>query len=631
MKRSGEELVLPLAIFFLFAFVESCYATARFADKTSEINITLAGGTVSGIATFDYDGDGYLELQVSYDSSHGQFFEGNTTYNGFPQWTNATVAAYPQSSWPPAHSATPLPADYDNDGDMDLYVGSAYSYQRLYRNNGDGTFTEVGASVGIQDPGIYAGNVAAWGDYDGDGWNDLVIDGYGDMRLFHNEGASGTVTFTRTTNVLQGTRHVAIPGDFVWIDLDHDGDLDLFELLADYALPASSDVYINSGGSSPTLTTSTDSKWNWLRSLFANAVSVAQVTGSQGEYADFLSSAPLGGDIIRVNALGSYYGGLLPAGGGDAFILDYDLDGASDFYMYGHSGQQAVLMRNQGGVSFSDVSSDAQLDATGITCGVAADFDGDGDLDLFQGDPDGDSRLFMENFDTSVCTNCSPGADDPYNNFLEVRLKGHPAGQYHVDKTTNTDLIGTYLADQETGRGQWVQGNRSTSTGPSVPIVFGAGQASEFSLTVKWPNGVSTDFENLDVNQIVTIEDQSVPYVESSTVSGVKVYDQDTINLVFEWDTVGPSSEDEIEISVAPGSPGQNCGVYATTISSQDLDVAHTVTQTDLNTYHHTLTWEDQVCYQICKLQYVVHSKNAVAESWSGTKLITVKNCIRGL
>ena len=56
-----------------------------------------------------------------------------------------------------------------------------------------------------------------------------------------------------------------------------------------------------------------------------------------------------------------------------------------------------------------------------------------------------------------------------------------------------------------------------------------------------------------------------------------------------------------------------------------------TTTQTYLNTQHHVLTWEDQDCYINCKLNFVVYSKNSVAESWSDTETVTIKSCIGGV
>jgi len=123
--------------------------------------------------------------------------------------------------------------DYDNDGWMDIYLvnsGPSDFYNppnklrnALYHNNHDGTFTDVTEKAGVT--GGNFGMGVAVGDYDGDGWQDLYITGYGRNILYHNNGASGT--FTDVTD----KAGVAAPGwstCAVWFDYDNDGKLDLF-------------------------------------------------------------------------------------------------------------------------------------------------------------------------------------------------------------------------------------------------------------------------------------------------------------------------------------------------------------------------------------------------------------------
>jgi hypothetical protein len=120
-------------------------------------------------------------------------------------------------------------ADFDRDGWQDFYVTSSGegSLNRLYRNQGNGTFTDVAAQMGVadlnqRDTGVSMGVV--WGDYDNDGWDDLFLYRYGRPELFHNE---------------QGKRFVAVgeraglpkwvnANSATWLDYDRDGRLDLF-------------------------------------------------------------------------------------------------------------------------------------------------------------------------------------------------------------------------------------------------------------------------------------------------------------------------------------------------------------------------------------------------------------------
>jgi hypothetical protein len=144
-------------------------------------------------------------------------------------------------------------ADYDGDGDSDLYVANDFGRNNLYRNNGDGTFTDVAAAAGVED--MAAGMSVGWGDYDSDGQLDLYV---GNMwssagqrvthnpqfetvaaeeslrqsfqrhargnTLFHNNGDGTFRDVTLDARVEMG--RWAWGSDFV--DLDNDGNLDLF-------------------------------------------------------------------------------------------------------------------------------------------------------------------------------------------------------------------------------------------------------------------------------------------------------------------------------------------------------------------------------------------------------------------
>src|SRR5882672_10821489 len=122
--------------------------------------------------------------------------------------------------------------DYDNDGWMDIYLvnsGRCDFYDprpplrnALYRNNRDGTFTDVTEKAGVAGGGYGMGAVV--GDYDGDGFPDIYVTQYGRSILYHNNGDG---TFTDVTEKAR----VAAPGwasSAVWLDYDNDGKLDLF-------------------------------------------------------------------------------------------------------------------------------------------------------------------------------------------------------------------------------------------------------------------------------------------------------------------------------------------------------------------------------------------------------------------
>jgi hypothetical protein len=120
-------------------------------------------------------------------------------------------------------------ADFNRDGWQDFYVTSSGegSLNHLYRNNRDGTFTDVAAGVGVADvngvgTGVSMG--AVWGDYDNDGYEDLFLYKWGRPELFHNDAGAG---FTRVTDGA-GLPPRVNANTAVWFDYDRDGLLDLF-------------------------------------------------------------------------------------------------------------------------------------------------------------------------------------------------------------------------------------------------------------------------------------------------------------------------------------------------------------------------------------------------------------------
>ena len=124
-------------------------------------------------------------------------------------------------------------SDYDKDGWQDIYfVNGRDRYNRgisvknaLYRNNGNGTFTDVTDSAGV--PGTNFGLGCVWGDYDNDGFPDLFVSQFGANVLYHNNG-DGTFTDVTKKAGVAGLESGQFHSGAVFFDYDRDGKLDLY-------------------------------------------------------------------------------------------------------------------------------------------------------------------------------------------------------------------------------------------------------------------------------------------------------------------------------------------------------------------------------------------------------------------
>ena len=226
-------------------------------------------------------------------------------------------------------------ADYDGDGDLDLFVGFNGAANRLYRND-TGRFSDIAAEAGVAD--ARATRAAAWGDFDADGDPDLLV-GFAPgaagpvLRLYRNDRGR-FADATSAAGIAVATGAVRQPA---WIDLDADGDLDLYVGFRDRA-----------------------------DALFRN---------NRGAFADVAAEIGLADARKTVGAV----------------WFDYDEDGDLDLYAGHMDGDANGLYRNSGG-RFTDVAEEAGVawggrapreTTNGTVRPCAADVDGDGRFDLF--------------------------------------------------------------------------------------------------------------------------------------------------------------------------------------------------------------------------------------------------------
>jgi len=501
----------------------------------------------SGVALFDYDNDGRLDIFLVNGAPLGDPTpKGTIPQKTGPKYWNRLYHQKTDGTFEDVTEKAGLQGtgygmgvavgDYDNDGYEDLYV-TAYGGNKLYHNNGDGTFSDVTAKAGVGGSGWSTS--AAWVDLDGDGFLDLVVLRYlewdfddiwcGEHKegyraychpdyfkparplVYHNNGDG---TFTEVAEKL-GLSKPAKGLGVALADYDHDGHIDLFfanDSMVEY-------LYHNKG----------DGSFEEVGLVSEVAVDIDGRTyaGMGVDFADYNND---GWPDVVVTDLANQRYALYQNNGDGTFtyvstqsglaritlahsgwgvrLFDFDNDGWKDLLIVqGHDldtieltnpnlrYREPMLLARNTGKGFVDVSqsSGEVFNQSWVARGLAiGDLDNDGRLDAVVTTNDGPAY---------VLRNETPSA----NHWLLLRLVGHKSNRDAIGASVKLVTVsGQQFATVSTASSYLSSGDKR--------VHFGLGKEKNVeSIEIRWPSGIVQTLKSIPADQILQIDESVVP------------------------------------------------------------------------------------------------------------------------
>lgn len=471
-------------IFFLFLLTPRQYVHAQtqanFVEMAEAMGLNNAGRN-SGIAVADFNNDDLDDIYVSQSNGTNLLYEAQPDGRFVEIGAQAGVAhtgTTTQSIW----------GDIDNDGDLDLFLGNRMEPNKLYLNQGNGTFVDISASAGVNKMGLT--KAAMFGDIDNDGFIDLYVANLGTQNEMYRN--NGNLTFTDIT-FLSGATDTQIAMGALFFDYDNDNDLDL---------------YLTHDANQPNILYQNDGSGHFID------VSAATNTnhGGQGMGVDFGDVNNDGhldlyitnlyeNTLLLNNGNGSFsnisaFAGVTDLGmGWGTLWFDYDNDGWQDIYVANDSYFSPfanILYKNMGDLTFQIVSDSTVLSSMFGGYGVASlDNDMDGWLDLYLANNGGGGNDENQYFNNQNQT--------PDHHWVKVKTTGTISNKAGIGARVTLEVGDHILVDEVCAGSGYASQN-------SLTLHFGLGLATTIDrMTVRWSAGTEEVFENLAVDRLYQV------------------------------------------------------------------------------------------------------------------------------
>ncbi|MEZ4960600.1 MAG: FG-GAP-like repeat-containing protein [Saprospiraceae bacterium] len=504
-------------------------------------------------------------------------------------------------------------ADYDNDGDEDVYAFTRQGENQLFQNLGNNTFVNVAPAAGVNNTG--STNAAVWGDLNNDGWPDLYVANYqgADVLYVNNgPGPNGTVTFTDIT-IAAGISNVSYPISVHMADVDNDGLLDIYVanflaqnklyhnngnlsftdqvflrnatdaslsmgcIFFDFDNDGDQDLYLVHDGNVPNILYQNDGTGHFMNvavqtgsALAAQGMGVDVADVNRDGWPDLYITNLGANALLLNNGDGTFSDITTTAGVGDTgmgwgtLFLDFDNDGWVDLYAVNDSHfspKPNVLYRNNGDNTFTIVEADGPVSSMqGGYGGASLDIDGDGALDIFI---------------------ANSGNDEGNQLFKNAGNNSHWIGFKLTGSESNKSAIGAKVTieygDGEKQKDEINAGSGFAGQNPAR-LYFGLNdKTSVQKATIHWPSGLVEDYTNLAADQLYHFTETSLaapPVINSLTplAASVEKWGKFEVGIALTATFSNPYDYDEIAVTATfTGPSGQQKSVDGFFMQDYDL------------------------------------------------------------